>query len=113
MKRIWLTSALVFALAAFVTASSSERSARFTPKDHHTQRLPNQPKKDTQPNLDGVVEVSFTIDNQGKVQIVNINSTNPQLAEYVIKKLGKVKLTDGPSEPGKVVKYSFVFKKQT
>jgi len=76
------------------------------------QKLPDSPKTNPEPNLDGIVEVSFKIDNEGRVQIVNINSTSPQLADYVIKKLGKVKLEQGVSNTGKVIKYSFVFKKQ-
>lgn len=82
------------------------------------QKLPgdqvdkNQPKEQ-EPNLDGVVEVSFKLDNQGKVQILNINSTSPQLADYVIKKLNKIQLENSNSELGKIIKYRFVFKKQT
>lgn len=64
------------------------------------------------PNMDGIVEVSFKIDNLGKVQILNINSTSPQLADYVIKKLGKIQLQEGDSQIGKVIRYRFVFKKQ-
>lgn len=68
--------------------------------------------EDQEPNLDGVVEVSFKIDQLGKVQILNINSTSPQLSEYVIKKLAKIQLEEGNSQIGKVIKYRFVFKKQ-
>ena len=62
--------------------------------------------------MDGVVEVSFKIDNEGKVQIINMNSTSPQLAEYVIKKLNKIQLQQGDSQVGKIIRYRFVFKKQ-
>lgn len=64
------------------------------------------------PNLDGVVEVSFKIDNSGKVQIININSTSTQLAEYVMKKLSKIQLHKNDSPIGKIIHYRFVFKKQ-
>jgi hypothetical protein len=82
------------------------------------QKLPghqpdkNQPREQ-EPNLDGVVEVSFRLDNQGKVQILNINSTSPQLSDYVIKKLNKIQLDNTNPELGKIIKYRFVFKKQT
>lgn len=69
-------------------------------------------KGDPEPNLDGVVEVSFRVDNLGKVQILNINSTSPQLSDYVIKKLSKIQLDSSNSEIGKIIKYRFVFKKQ-
>jgi hypothetical protein len=70
-------------------------------------------KKDLQqPNMDGLVEVSFKIDAAGKIQIVHINSTSPQLTEYVVNKLGKIKLSSDTVGDGKVITYRFVFKKQ-
>ena len=65
-----------------------------------------------QPNLDGLVEVSFKIDAAGKIQIVHINSTSPQLTEYVVNKLSKIKLSNDTAPDGKVITYRFVFKKQ-
>ncbi len=65
-----------------------------------------------QPNLDGLVEVSFKIDASGKIQIVHINSTSPQLTEYVVNKLSKIKLSNDTAPDGKVITYRFVFKKQ-
>jgi selenocysteine lyase/cysteine desulfurase len=65
-----------------------------------------------QPNLDGLVEVSFRIDASGKIQIVHINSTSPQLTEYVVNKLSKINLSNDTAPDGKVITYRFVFKKQ-
>ena len=65
-----------------------------------------------QPNMDGLVEVSFKIDASGKIQIVHINSTSPQLTEYVVNKLSKIKLSNETAPDGKVITYRFVFKKQ-
>jgi selenocysteine lyase/cysteine desulfurase len=65
-----------------------------------------------QPNIDGLVEVSFKIDASGKIQIVHINSTSPQLTEYVVNKLSKIKLSNETAPDGKVITYRFVFKKQ-
>jgi len=65
-----------------------------------------------QPNLDGLVEVSFKIDASGKIQIVHINSTSPQLTEYVVNKLSKIKLSNDTAPDGKLITYRFVFKKQ-
>jgi len=66
----------------------------------------------SQPNIDGVVEVSFKIDATGKIQIVDLVSTSPQLSEYVIKKLAKIQISDQTQDAGKVIKYRFTFKKQ-
>lgn len=65
-----------------------------------------------QPNMDGLVEVSFKIDLSGKIQIVHINSTSPQLTEYVVNKLSKIKLASDMEGSGKLITYRFVFKKQ-
>ncbi|MEN9348895.1 MAG: hypothetical protein RLZZ77_2406 [Bacteroidota bacterium] len=70
------------------------------------------PKEITTKDLDGTVEVSFRIDGSGKVEIISINATSPQLADYVIKKLSKIQLQKGDPQIGQVIKYRFVFKKQ-
>lgn len=104
---------LLFAKLLFATPSviAGDIESRPIPLSG-TQKVLSPSKEDPEPNLDGIVEVSFKIDNEGKVQILNINSTSPQLADYVIKKLGKVQLEQGSSQIGKVIKYRFVFKKQ-
>lgn len=71
------------------------------------------PKEEAQPNMDGVVEVSFKIDGEGKIQIVDLVSTSPQLSEYVLKKLAKIQINEQSADSGKVIKYRFTFKKQT
>lgn len=65
-----------------------------------------------QPNMDGVVEVSFKIDGEGKAEILQINASSPKLADYVIQKLAKIQLEQTNDQTGKVIKYRFVFKKQ-
>lgn len=107
MKKAWTTIFAVLALHAAAYAVAIDVHEPFLQK----QPLINT-KDDPEPRIDGVVEVSFKIDSEGKIQILNINSTSPQLADYVIKKLSKVKLEQGSSQTGKVIKYSFVFKKQ-
>lgn len=77
----------------------------------HGQSTPKKTEQD-QPNMDGLVEVSFKIDAAGKIQIVHINSTSPRLTEYVVNKLAKIKLSSDTAPDGKVITYRFVFKKQ-
>lgn len=69
-------------------------------------------KPQSEKELEGTVEVSFRIDMAGKVEILSINASSPQLADYVIKKLNKIKLEKGDPQIGQVIKYRFVFKKQ-
>ena len=63
-------------------------------------------------NMEGTVEVSFKIDTQGEVNILNIKSSNPELVDYVVKKLKKIKLEQSDESVGQTIKYRFVFKKQ-
>lgn len=60
----------------------------------------------------GTVEVSFRIEADGTVDIVNINANNPELIEYVIAKLQKIKLDPSYQNLGKTIKYRFQFKKE-
>lgn len=62
--------------------------------------------------MHGTVEISFKIDDEGKVKILNVQSSNPDLVDYVVKKLKKIQLDKQDENIGKTVKYRFVFKKQ-
>ncbi len=85
-------------------------SASYAEANVHEDQRP--PKEIKEKDLDGTVEVSFRIDGTGKVEIISINATSPQLADYVIKKLNKIQLQKGDPQIGQVIKYRFVFKKQ-
>ena len=63
-------------------------------------------------NLEGTVEVSFKINTDGEVDILNIQSTNPELIDYVVRKLKQIQLEDKNEIVGKTIHYRFVFKKQ-
>jgi len=65
-----------------------------------------------QQEMHGTVEVSFMINEEGTVKVLNIQSTNPDLVDYVLKKLKKIKLAEDDESVGKTIKYRFVFKKQ-
>ncbi len=112
MKRIWLTFYLLTTLSSLGWSSVLPNQSTQFKRTHYAQKAPEKKKDTPEPNIDGVVEVSFRIDAQGKLQIITIDATNPQLADYVLKKLGKVQISQSDAQIGKVVKYSFVFKKQ-
>jgi len=65
-----------------------------------------------QQNMQGTVDVSFQIDNDGNLKIIQINSSNPELIDYVLSKLKKIQLDKEDSSIGQTIKYRFVFKKQ-
>ncbi len=81
------------------------------PKESIAQKEKNQEVKTS--SVEGTVEVSFRIDPQGKIEILSMSATSPQLSEYVVAKLKKVQLEKGDPQIGQVIKYRFVFKKQT
>lgn len=101
-------------MSAFLTIIMADAFAIGYTINSKLNRSPHQVPGETsqQPNMDGVVEVSFKIDNQGKAEILNINATSPKLADYVLKKLAKIQLEKSNDQSGKVIKYRFVFKKQ-
>lgn len=98
---------VLLVLATLIFAPAALEAQR----DSSTQNQ-RQNKDPEQPNLDGLVEVSFRVDDTGRIQIVHINSTSTQLTEYVVKKLMKIKLNTESGSEGKVITYRFVFKKQ-
>ena len=63
-------------------------------------------------DMEGTVDVSFKINTEGKVNILNIKSSNPDLIDYVVKKLKKIQLDQSDQSIGQTIKYRFVFKKQ-
>ena len=64
-------------------------------------------------DLEGSVEVSFSVDAQGKIRIVEIVASSQELADYVIKKMSNIQLDkNDASQQGKIIKYRFLFKKQ-
>ena len=46
--------------------------------------------------MDGEVLVSFVIDTEGKVNVINARSANTALCEYVLRMLAKVDIGDNP-----------------
>jgi len=47
-----------------------------------------------QTNEEGIVLVSFTVDNSGKVHVMETNSDNPELCNYVVQRLSELNLPD-------------------
>ena len=63
-------------------------------------------------NIEGTVEVSFKIREDGTLNIVNVNANNPELIQYVITKLKNVRLDPAYRDIGRVIKYRFQFNKE-
>ncbi|MDP4828281.1 MAG: hypothetical protein NWR73_11370 [Flavobacteriales bacterium] len=65
-----------------------------------------------QTTSEGTVEVSFKIDDSGKVRVLSIESTSPDLMQYVLTKLEKIQLDSLEKNDGQTIRYRFVFKPQ-
>lgn len=87
-----------------------EQTDSTTVKVDSTKVVQQVPPK---PALRGKVEVSFRIDDEGEVEIININSDNPELINYVVKRLKKIKLDPEVYHTGQVIKYKFDFNQES
>lgn len=61
-------------------------------------------------HMDGAVLVSFVVDIEGRLKIVDAEGTNPDLRDYVLRQLEKVDIGDNPSGTWKIERRRFVFR---
>jgi hypothetical protein len=60
--------------------------------------------------MDGVVLVSFVVDIEGHLKVVDAEGTNPQLRDYVVRQMEKVDIGDNPTGTWKIERRRFVFR---
>lgn len=60
--------------------------------------------------MDGEVLVSFVIDTEGKVKVINALSANTVLCEYVLRMLAKVDIGDNPDGLWRTTHMRFSFR---
>ncbi|HNW99627.1 MAG TPA: energy transducer TonB [Bacteroidales bacterium] len=63
-----------------------------------------------QEKIEGVVLVSFTVNNDGTLKINLTNESSETLKKYVIEKIKSIKLLPGNREQGKTYNVKFEFK---
>lgn len=61
---------------------------------------------------EGIVEIVFRIGSEGELQLIEADTTNSLLLDYVADKLRKVKLDKNDPGIGETITYRFVFRKQ-
>ena len=71
--------------AAFITGYSTNSSA--VTLNEKIQKEITYPEFAKENNEQGFVLVSFTVDNEGKIVVKQVNSDNPVLRSYVVKKI--------------------------
>lgn len=112
MNRLLLILLYLVTVNFSATASGESNDQGGKSKASNNSQAQPSPGEEAIKHLDGTVEVSFRIDVKGKVEIVSIQATHPQLADYVINKLNRIQLDKSDSAAGQIIKYRFVFKKQ-
>lgn len=60
----------------------------------------------------GTVITTFVVDREGKLEVLDIKSTNPNLIDHVRRKLAKVDLKDNNDGIWRKTTVRFVFKKE-
>lgn len=63
-------------------------------------------------DMHGTVIATFVVDREGKLEVLDLKSTNPNLIDYVRGKLAKVDLKDGNDGIWRKTSVRFVFKKE-
>ena len=70
------------------------------------------PYQEREQDMHGTVLATFVVDNDGKLEILDMKSTNPALTDYVEEKLGKVDLEDNNGGIWRKTTVRFVFRKE-
>lgn len=70
------------------------------------------PLQERKHDMHGTVLATFVVDNEGKLEILDMKSTNPALTDYVRTKLAKVDLEDNNGGIWRKTTIRFVFKKE-
>ena len=65
-----------------------------------------------QQNMEGEVTVSFSVTPKGKLDVLKIDSSNPHLIPFVMRRLNKVNLPLNDVTIGTTQSYIFNFKKE-
>ncbi len=117
MKTLLTRTALLIALAtSFGFARASEPATPLrTPVastmerelEHQINKYVSYPLHAT--NMDGEVFVSFVIDAEGRVQVLNAYSGNDQLCAYVLEKLARIDIGSNPGGVWKTTHLRFSF----
>lgn len=83
-------------------------------KDRELERQINKfvtyPLMERARHMDGEVLVSFVIDTEGKVNVINVRSENTALCEYVLRMLAKVDIGENPDGLWRTTHMRFTFR---
>jgi Leucine-rich repeat (LRR) protein len=118
MKNTVKFISLLLIFSVLFVRVKAETPEKNDPKTDYISVLNNQIKSSiTYPDfakdskLQGFVLVSFKYTNEGKLVVIDANSNNALLRDYVITELNKLDLCDHAKKPEKVYNMRFDFKR--
>lgn len=63
----------------------------------------------TRQDMNGEVYVSFVINKEGRIEVIECSSANPKLKEFVLRKLARIDIGDNPDGSWKTTHMVFNF----
>lgn len=120
MKSLFVTTllALTLSLSAFALNSGGEESTDSVTTERFERKVRRAidrtvifPVDQQGKELAGSVDVEFTVNNNGRIEVLGIDASSPELMDYVTRKLRTIKLSS-QGDPGRVMRYRFVFRQQ-
>jgi hypothetical protein len=101
---------LISATGSFAKTANTDNPTKVEKLLKKMIAFPDFAKKE---KMEGIVLVSFTVNNDGTLSVNLTNESSESLKEYVLDKLSQIKLKPGNSEAGKTynVKFEFKFEK--
>jgi outer membrane biosynthesis protein TonB len=116
LNRTPLMLAALLTLSAVCAAPPADplRIEKLSPMERELKkqidRFVTYPLLENRRNMDGLVEVSFVINAEGKVNVISAEGSDPELRTYVLRKLSKVDVGDNPSGTWRTEHMRFVFR---
>lgn len=72
-------------------------------------RFVSYPLLQREARMDGDVHVSFVIDREGRIEVIDAHGDNAALCEYVLRKLSKVDIGENPDGTWRTTHMHFTF----
>ena len=116
MNTFLLRSAIVAATSLILGTSQASTPPSANASTNMERKLDHQLNKHVAfplnggEHMNGAVLVSFVVDIEGRLKIVDAETTNPELRDHVLRQLEKVDIGDNPSGTWKIERRRFVFR---
>lgn len=112
MKKVLVLTVLVVLIGVNVSFAKDNKKSIETKESRVKEMVSHKikyPAFASEQKIEGEVYVSFTVKNDGKVNIIRTNSANEELGNYVVEKLQSISFKQTDIEEGKTFNMKFVF----